>query len=252
MRVTSLPSRSSRRDRGHGPDGGGPGASGGPSAAQAERWLRPVPGDVARPFSYSRAAPFTAGAHRGVDLAAPPGRRVRAACDGIVVHAGPVAGRGAVVSLRCGRRRVCHLPLDSVAVRAGTTIAAGTPIGTVAAGHGGLHVGVRREGDPFAYEDPIPLLTRHSPARPPFAAVPSRRVRVRPPAPHPVAGPVRSVPRRTPQRGPSRPPTGAPPRGRCSRDSPSSWPARPARGTAAIRRRRRGAALTLSPAEPAR
>ncbi len=236
-----------------------------PSAAQAERWLRPVPGDVARPFSYSRAAPFTAGAHRGVDLAAPPGRRVRAACGGIVVHAGPVAGRGAVVSIRCGRRRVSHLPLASVAVRAGTAIAAGTPIGTVAPGHGGLHVGVRREGDPFAYEDPIPLLTRHRPARPPFAAVPSRRVRVRPPAPPRPRGPSRSVPRRAqPRDARARSPIpSVPPAPVAATDRrPAPWPVfaglalllagAAGSGTAAIRRRRRGAALTLSPAEPAR
>ena len=245
-----------------------------PSAAQAERWLRPVPGDVARPFSYSRAAPFTPGAHRGVDLAAPPGRRVRAACGGTVVHAGPVAGRGAVVSIRCGRRRVSHLPLASVAVRAGTAIAAGTPIGTVAPGHGGLHVGVRREGDPFAYEDPMPLLTRPGPARPPFAAVPARRVRVRPPAPRPVARPGAIRPAPHPAAGPGAirpalrpappPPVIRPaPRPAASTDRrPAPWPVfaglalllagAAGSATVAIRRRRRGAALTLSPAESAR
>jgi len=129
-----------------------------PSAALGERWLRPVPGDVARSFSYARGAPFAPGAHRGVDLAARPGAAVRAACDGQVVHAGPVAGPQSVVSIRCGGRRVSHLPLASVTVRAGEPIRAGTPIGAVAPGHGGLHLGVRREADRFDYEDPEALL----------------------------------------------------------------------------------------------
>jgi murein DD-endopeptidase MepM/ murein hydrolase activator NlpD len=129
-----------------------------PSAALAERWLRPVPGALAHAFSYSRAAPFTAGAHRGLDLAAPPGTAVRAACGGRVIHAGPVAGGPAVVSVRCGGRRVSYLPMASVAVRAGSSVRAGVPIGTVASGHDGLHVGVRREGHPFGYEDPAALL----------------------------------------------------------------------------------------------
>ena len=128
-----------------------------PSAALAERWLRPVPGEVARTFHYSRGAPFTPGAHRGVDLAAPPGTAVRSACAGRVVHAGRVAGQG-VVSVRCGARRVTHLPLRSIGVRAGARVRAGASIGTLAAGHGGLHLGVRAEDDPFGYVDPMTLL----------------------------------------------------------------------------------------------
>ena len=72
---------------------------------------------------------------------------MRAACAGRVVHAGAVAGRDKVVSTTCGTRRVSYLPLAVVAVRAGARIRAGAPIGTVAPGHGGLHLGVRREGD---------------------------------------------------------------------------------------------------------
>ena len=231
-----------------------------PSSALAERWQRPVPGDVARPFSYTRAAPFTAGAHRGLDLAARPGARVRAACGGVVVHAGPVAGRAAVVSIRCGRRRVSHLPLAPVAVRAGMTIAAGAPIGAVAPGHGGLHLGVRREGDPFAYEDPAALLAGDAPVRPPLAGArrtrPARRVRVRPPAPRPDAvrpdavrpDAVRPAPRPDAVR-PAAP-------GR----APAPWPVfaglglllagAAGSGTVAVRRRR--APLALAPARGAR
>jgi hypothetical protein len=153
-----------------------------PSPALAERWLRPVPGEVARSFSYSRAAPFAAGAHRGADLAAPAGSAVRAACSGRVVHAGAVAGHGNVVSVRCGAWRVSYLPLARIATRAGAAVRAGARIGTVAPGHGGLHLGVRREGDPFGYEDPI---ARLAPPERPFAPLPRSRA-PRTGAPHRV------------------------------------------------------------------
>src|SRR5215217_2324072 len=80
-----------------------------PCSALAERWLRPVSGEVARSFSYARAAPFVRGAHRGVDLAAPPGTAVRAACAGRVVYAGPVPGSDEVVSMAL-RRAPRQLP----------------------------------------------------------------------------------------------------------------------------------------------
>ena len=232
-----------------------------PSTALAERWQRPVPGDVARSFSYSRAAPFVAGAHRGADFAARPGTAVGAACAGRVVHAGRVAGPHAVVSVRCGTRRVSYLPLASVRVRAGSAVRAGTPLGTVAGGHGGLHVGVRSEADPFRYEDPLALL--RPPGRPlpaaPRAPAPARRApragpsppaaRVRPtlrptfrrPAPRELAS--RDLPRHDPAR------TDVPPRDPAPRADPAPWPVWAGlgallsgvagSGTAVVRRRRR-------------
>jgi murein DD-endopeptidase MepM/ murein hydrolase activator NlpD len=207
-----------------------------PSTAHAERWLRPVPGEVARPFSYDRAAPFTAGAHRGADLAAAPGTAVRAACAGRVVHAGPIAGRDRVVSTSCGGRRVSYLPLATVAVEQDAVVRAGAPIGTVAPGHGGLHLGVRRESDRFGYEDPMTLLPR--PERP-FTPAP----RVKPPG----AAPRRARPRPAPR--PSTP-RAAP---RPAIPSPLAWSTAPwpvwaglallllgaaGSGTIAVRRRR--------------
>jgi hypothetical protein len=174
-----------------------------PSTALAERWLRPVPGEVARPFSYSTAAPFVRGAHRGADLAARPGAAVRSACTGRVVHAGAVAGRDRVVSVRCGNRRVSYLPLASVAARAGAPVRAGAPIGTVATGHGGLHVGVRDEGDPFGYVDPMgllpaserPLAPAPRPGARPFTRVPRPGARPFRRAPRPAVRPLRRVSR---------------------------------------------------------
>ena len=179
-----------------------------PSAALAERWLRPVPGEVARTFHYSRGAPFTPGAHRGVDLAAPPGTAVRSACAGRVVHAGRVAGRG-VVSVRCGARRVAHMPVRSIGVRAGARVRAGASIGTLAAGHGGLHLGVRAEGDPFGYVDPMTLLPGAERPLTPVAARP-RRGRSRTIRLPPRAGPVRVRAPARPLTAPVPPPHVAP------------------------------------------
>ena len=166
-----------------------------PSSAGAERWQRPVPGEVTRSFDYSPATPFASGAHRGADLAAAPGDPVRAACAGVVVHAGPVPGGASAVTVRCGDRRVTHLPLRRPAVRRGTRVAAGARIGTLAPGHGGLHLGVRAAADPFGYVDPLPLLpapTDPTPTPPPLTARPPRPSTApgTAPIPHPSMPPL--------------------------------------------------------------
>lgn len=161
-----------------------------PAAAPAGgRWLRPVPGETARPFSYG-SNPFARGLHRGADLAAPPGTPVRSACAGTVVFAGRVPAQGRAVSVRCGRHRVVYLPLAAIAVRRGAPVAAGTALGTVAAGHrGALHLGVRREGRRHGYVDPDGLLGDDPP--PPAAVrVPRLGPTPRPPAPRPRPAPL--------------------------------------------------------------
>ena len=62
-----------------------------PSTALAERWQRPVPGEVARPFSYSRAAPFAP-----ARTAAPtsPRRPARRSAPHAPVASSTPAGRG--------------------------------------------------------------------------------------------------------------------------------------------------------------
>ena len=144
-------------------------------AGPAYAWRRPVPGAVSRAFAYSPAEPFAADRHRGADFAARTGEAVRAACSGRVAY----AGRG-VVTLRCGSWRVTHLPLATLAVGAGARVREGARLGTVAASreHAGLHLGVRRAGDRFAYVDPLRLLA--------------------PPAIVPRAGPLGHAPRRRP------------------------------------------------------
>ena len=134
--------------------------------AAAGTWLRPVPGRVVRPFDYSAARAFTGGAHRGADLAAAAGDPVRAACGGRVLYAAAVARLGRVVTVLCGAHRVTYLPLATVAVHRGATLSRGAGIGTVAAGHEGLHVGVRRAGSRWGYEDPLARMSGDAPARP--------------------------------------------------------------------------------------
>jgi murein DD-endopeptidase MepM/ murein hydrolase activator NlpD len=151
----------------------------------------PVPGVVVRGFDYG-ADPFAGGQHRGVDFAVRPGAAVRAPCGGEVVAAGAVAGVH-VVSLRCGRHRVSLLPLARVGVEAGARVHAGAVVGVAAgqAAHAGapgraaVHLGVRREGDPFGYVDPAALLA--APAPPP-----SPPIRTAPPLRPPLRGPTPS------------------------------------------------------------
>jgi hypothetical protein len=104
----------------------------------------PVDAPIVRPFHYA-GSPFSRGLHRGVDFGTAAGAAVRAPCDGTVVWSGEAG-----VTLRCGGRRVTLLPL-APAVGEGP-VRRGAMVG--AAGREALHLGVRRPGDPFGYEDP--------------------------------------------------------------------------------------------------
>ena len=180
--------------------------------AAGATWRPPVPGPVTRSFDPG-SHPFEAGRHRGVDLAAAPGAPVRAPCGGPVTFAGQVGSSGRVVTLRCGRWRVTHLPLASIAVRQGTAVREGAVIGTVAASreHHGLHLGVRREGTRFGYADPLRFLAAGRPAPPPLGRAP-RRHRQRPAPPRrPAAPPPRPAVAPRPFAAP--PPAGSSPGG---------------------------------------
>lgn len=121
-------------------------------------WTRPVPGDVVHPFD-PPAEEWAAG-HRGVDLAAATGERVRSPATGTVSFAGQVAGKPVVVVEHPGGLRSTFEPVTAVA-RRGDAVAAGGVVGTLAAvpGHcapaGCLHWGVLR-GE--LYLDPLALL----------------------------------------------------------------------------------------------
>lgn len=160
--------------------------------------IAPVAGPVSAGFD--PGLPFEAGRHRGVDFMARRGTTVRAACAGPVVFAGRIGGAG-IVTLGCGAWRVTHMPLATISARG--EVARGAPIGTVAASrqHAGLHLGVRRDGTRFGYEDPLR-----------FLAGPAEPVPVGPRAPRVVAPRLVRPPRRVVRPAPRvvRPPPLAP------------------------------------------
>jgi len=127
-----------------------------PSSA-AGAWVWPLRGAVSGAFRVSPAAPYAAGQRRGIDLSAPPGTTVRAACPGRVRFAGPVPRRGLAVTVACGSLRATYLRLGSLRVRAGAVIAAGHVLGRLGPA-GRLRLGARRAGRRFGYLDPLTLL----------------------------------------------------------------------------------------------
>jgi murein DD-endopeptidase MepM/ murein hydrolase activator NlpD len=204
------------------------------AGADDARWqwpLRPPP-PVVRRFD-PPAHPWEAG-HRGVDLAASPGRPVFAAGPGRVTFARDLAGRG-VVTITHGALRTTYLPVRPT-VRPGQIVAAAARIGVVedVLGHCGpqscLHWGLLR-GD--SYLDPLWLLGLgpvrllpwwHSPVR---ATAGTDRGRERP---APPTGPVRPA-----DGAPARRPAERPPARRPPDEPPVTAPmARPVSATSAI------------------
>jgi murein DD-endopeptidase MepM/ murein hydrolase activator NlpD len=123
-------------------------------------WPLAPPRPVVRPFR-APAGPYGPG-HRGVDLGSRPGVPVLSAGDGVVVFAGPVAGRGVVSVDHAGGVRTTYEPLVVLVVR-GQRVALGTVLGRLVPGHVGcadapacLHWGVRRGPE---YLDPLGLLS---------------------------------------------------------------------------------------------
>lgn len=120
----------------------------------------PVDGDVAVVRAFERPPEPWAAGHRGVDLRAPGGSAVLAPAAGTVAFAGVVAGRGVVTVAHDDGLRSSFEPVDATAA-VGTRVAAGRPVGTVAAGgsHCGpvecVHWGVRRGAE---YVDPMTLV----------------------------------------------------------------------------------------------
>jgi murein DD-endopeptidase MepM/ murein hydrolase activator NlpD len=130
------------------------------------RYSAPVaPLRVVRGFD-PPATPYGPG-HLGVDLASRSGQPVRAAADGVVSFAGPVAGRGLVVIEHPDGIRTEYEPIRPAVTR-GAVVHRGEMIGLVAGTHGAcapggcLHWGARRGED---YLDPLVLLQPLGPVR---------------------------------------------------------------------------------------
>ncbi|MEJ7891381.1 MAG: hypothetical protein WKF94_01910 [Solirubrobacteraceae bacterium] len=145
----------------------------------------PVEAPIVRPFHYA-GSPFTAGLHRGVDFGSRSGDPVSAPCSGRVAWSGTGG-----VTLVCAGRRITLLPL-APAVAEGARVVAGGRVGT--AGGEPLHLGVRRPGDPFGYEDPERYLVDRPPAMPAVGPRPAAPRRVRPAAPPRSASAQRPAP----------------------------------------------------------
>ena len=138
---------------------------GAPSAGSSQdglHWRPPItPVTVVRRFDppEQRWLP----GHRGVDLRASVGERVRAAGDGRVAFVGTLAGRG-VITINHGDLRTTYEPVEAL-VRVGERVRAGQSIGTVGTGTGHcgsgrcLHLGLRRGRE---YLNPLLLLGRTS------------------------------------------------------------------------------------------
>ncbi len=125
--------------------------------------LVPVPA-VLREF-ITGPEPWSPG-HRGVDLAAVPGRPVRAASAGVVRFAGAVAGHHVLVLAHDGGILTSYEPVRSE-LPVGTSVPAGAVIGVLDGSwptHCAdrcLHWGARLDG---RYLDPLTLLGLHPPA----------------------------------------------------------------------------------------
>lgn len=144
-----------------------------PPADRAWNWPLDPPPRVLRPFDPPER-PWLPG-HRGVDLAAEPGRNVLAAGPGRVHFAGTVAGTP-VVSVSHGELRTTYLPVETDLAR-GDPVRGGQVIGTLAEGprhcadrpclHWGLLSG-RDYLDPLSLLGPVRtrLLPRQGPAGP--------------------------------------------------------------------------------------
>lgn len=122
----------------------------------------PVEGPVIRGFQPPQQ-PYGAG-HRGIDIRAQPGTPVRAAEDGVVAFAGPVAGSLFVSVDHPDGIRTTYSWLSTVAVHRGENVLRGAILGATGGGHPGvepphLHFGARL-GE--TYIDPMILLEPRS------------------------------------------------------------------------------------------
>lgn len=216
-------------------------AQAGPPARLRADWRWPLHGPLVGRFRVTPRAPYARGQHRGVDVAAPPGTLVRAACAGRVTFTGSLPRFGRAVSMRCGALIATYLRLARVKVSRGAIVAPGQPLGTLGAA-GVLRLGARRADNRHAYVDPVTLLRDPDPRLPVLGPAPRSR---RPRAVWP-ARPRTLAPR--PSASPGAPQRAAPASQPRAAHQHLPWPAYPALALIAtalpvgglVRRRHRG------------
>jgi murein DD-endopeptidase MepM/ murein hydrolase activator NlpD len=152
-------------------------------------WRWPLRGRIVGAFRLTPHAPFARGQRRGIDVAAPAGTPVHAACAGRVSFAGALPHEGLAVTVRCGPLVATYLRLGHLDVRRGTHAATGQRLGTLGAS-GRLRLGARRAGDRHGYVDPLALLRDPRPSAPPTLGPAPRPVRPRPTTPAPAPRPL--------------------------------------------------------------
>ncbi|MFL5798572.1 MAG: murein hydrolase activator EnvC family protein [Actinomycetota bacterium] len=134
----------------------GPAATSGGPQLGSYSW--PVRGPVIRPFE-PPANPYSAG-HRGIDIAAAYGTRIRAPADGTVAFAGMIAGSLFISIDHPDGVRTSYSWISAIGVKKGQAVRRGDVIGQTGFGDPGsaqpcLHFGARLNG---VYIDPMLLL----------------------------------------------------------------------------------------------
>ena len=217
-------------------------------APPALAWTWPADGPVLRAFSFE-GDPYTAGHHRGIDVAAEAGAPVRAPAAGVVSFAGTVPGGGRTVTLQTADGySVTLVHLGTIRVAREAILAEGAPVGKIGptgdAEHAEpyVHLGIRLTSDAQGYLDPLSFLPGPRPAAPAPPAPPADPVPAPPPseAPEPappseapVAVPVVPEPAPDPQQPAPAPEASAP-----APDAPSPETAEPRAGVTASGDRR--------------
>ncbi|HXD27947.1 MAG TPA: M23 family metallopeptidase [Arthrobacter sp.] len=158
------PGAAVKSDRGPGPPEPADMSPAGRPASPAGAWGWPVggPGGLLQEFD-PPASQWGAG-HRGVDLLATQGTRVRSPAAGVVAFAGVVVDRP-VITVDHGRGLVSSFEPAVAGLAVGQAVTRGQVLGAV--GSGGhcstvcVHWGVRRDG---AYIDPLTLVMDRRPS----------------------------------------------------------------------------------------
>jgi Peptidase family M23 len=177
-------------------------------AARHGAWRWPLHGTVIGRFRLTPRAPYARGQRRGIDVAAPPGSAVGAACAGRVTFTGALPRLGLAISVRCGALVATYLRLARVAVRRGAIVAPGQRLGTLGPA-GLLRLGARRASERRGYVDPLTLLRDPDPPPPTLGPAP-RGDRPRPERPlraplpaRPLAPPLPARPLAAPRPRPA-------------------------------------------------